>query len=378
MESNSGQLITRSFFMKRKSDFIDTHENAGCPQPQLENGGHETLRRPKDLVIIGDVFCDIIALDVKLIDSWGTDTLSKEIRVLAGGSALNIAVHGANYSVLLGSHVKIRFFSETGNDFQGDVCRRALNHLCIDSSNLNSKIGNRTGSCIVLSGATDRSFVTDRACIKDLSLNCFEEKDYLSESNGHIHIGGFYNCDTLQAEVPELLRRAKSMGMTTSLNPQYDATDDWGWMQAICPYLTFFIGNDAELASVVKSKVCCETLVNAAILLNWGCVTVIVTLGDRGVLAFQRKAHSLTDCCTSEDIECCSHPALDVDVVDTTGAGDAFVGGFLVEWMMSQQLSSSLKAGCVAAGAAVTQVGGSSSNLASLEQVSKKSPLVSM
>ena len=362
--------------MKRNRDLIVTHENASTPQPQSANCSQQTLLRLKNLVIIGDVFCDIIALDVKLIDSWGTDTLSKEIRVLAGGSALNIAIHGANYSALFGSHVKIHFFSEIGTDFQGEVCRKALNHQCIDSSKLNAKIGNRTGSCIVLSGATDRSFVTDRGCIKDLSLNCFEEKDYLSESNGHIHVGGFYNCDTLQAEVPELLKRAKSLGMTTSLNPQYDATGDWGGMQAICPYLTFFIGNDTELASVVKSKVCGETSINAAVLLNWGCATVIVTLGDRGVIAFKRKEHSKTDHCTSENLECHSHPAYNVDVVDTTGAGDAFAGGFLVEWMISQQLVPSLRAGCVASGAAVTQVGGSSSNIASLEQVSSKSQLV--
>lgn len=363
--------------MKRESNCIDTHEKAGTPRSQLAKCSQQTLRQPKDLVVVGDVFCDIIALGVKLIDTWGTDTLSSDIRVLAGGSALNIAVHGANYSALLGNNVKIRFFSETGTDFQGDVCRRALDHNCIDSSKLNAKIGNRTGSCIVLSGATDRSFVTDRGCIRDLSLNCFDEKDYLSESSGHVHVGGYYNCDTLQAEVPELFRRAKSLGMTTSLNPQYDATGDWGGMQVICPYLTFFIGNDAELASVVKSKFCCQTSINAAILLNWGCATVIVTLGDRGVLAFQRKAQSSTDYCSSENIECLSRAALDVDVVDTTGAGDAFVGGFLVEWMMSQQLSSSLRAGCVAAGAAVTQIGGSSSNLATLEQLSSKCPLES-
>jgi sugar/nucleoside kinase (ribokinase family) len=186
----------------------------------------------KEIIIIGDIYCDMIALGVKLPDAWGTDTLSKEIKVVAGGSALNITVHAANYSAHLNEIVKLHLLSCTGKDFQGQVCRDALDHRCIDRSRVIVNESVRTGSCIVLSGATDRSFITDRGCIKDLKIDWFNQKELFSTSTSHIHIGGFYNCDALQDDVCNLLMRAFEQNITTSLNPQYDATEKW-----VCIYL---------------------------------------------------------------------------------------------------------------------------------------------
>ena len=58
-------------------------------------------------------------------------------------------------------------------------------------------------------------------------------------------------------------------------------------------------------------------------------------------------------------------------VTDATGAGDAFTGGFLVEWIATADISSSLRAGCIAGGAAVTQIGGSACSSAALKQSEK-------
>ena len=44
---------------------------------------------------------------------------------------------------------------------------------------------------------------------------------------------------------------------------------------------------------------------------------------------------------------------------DTTGAGDAFTGAFLVEWMTSHDISRALKAGCIAGSGSCTKIGGS-------------------
>jgi ribokinase len=50
-------------------------------------------------------------------------------------------------------------------------------------------------------------------------------------------------------------------------------------------------------------------------------------------------------------------PAVAVDVVDTTGAGDAFAAGFLGAWLDGASNRDSLSAGCAAAARAVAQVG---------------------
>jgi sugar/nucleoside kinase (ribokinase family) len=308
----------------------------------------------KEIIVIGDIFCDIIALDVKLPDAWGTDTLSKEIKVVAGGSALNVTVHAANYSAHLNEIVKLHLLSCTGNDFQGKVCRDALNHPCIDSSRVIVNESARTGSCIVLSGASDRSFVTDRGCIKDMKIDWFNQEELFSPTTSHIHIGGFYNCDTLQEDVCDLLMRAVEQNITTSLNPQYDATEKWEGIEKLCPYVTFFISNESELTSITKSTESSSTLKKAGILLNWGCQNVVITMGNQGAISFKNDGTFI------------NQKAGIVEVVDTTGAGDGFAGGFLVEWANSHQMSSALRAGCISGSAAVTHIGGSKYSLESL------------
>jgi len=72
---------------------------------------------------------------------------------------------------------------------------------------------------------------------------------------------------------------------------------------------------------------------------------VIVTLGDRGAVAITR------------DGIVTAVPALSVPVVDTTGAGDAFVGAFLAAWLNGAGAFSAASLGCAAGSLAVTRFG---------------------
>ena len=54
-------------------------------------------------------------------------------------------------------------------------------------------------------------------------------------------------------------------------------------------------------------------------------------------------------------------PAVDVsvvDLVDTTGAGDAFAAGYLAAWMQDADPEDALTAGCALAAQVIRQVGG--------------------
>jgi ribokinase len=71
---------------------------------------------------------------------------------------------------------------------------------------------------------------------------------------------------------------------------------------------------------------------------------VIVTLGERGALALA-------------DQDVVSQPSSRVEVVDTTAAGDAFVGGFAVAWLGGAPLPEALRFGCAAGALATTRAG---------------------
>jgi len=111
------------------------------------------------------------------------------------------------------------------------------------------------------------------------------------------------------------LQEAKKLGMLTIFNPapgrQDIPQDVWQYVDIVCP-------NETEAAIITgKSKV--EGVVDAGVCAQWfikrGVKTVIITLGSQGcVVCHQRatirhvKAHNLGK------------------VVDTTGAGDCFLG----------------------------------------------------
>ena len=93
---------------------------------------------------------------------WGEDSLCKDIAIVAGGSLLNSAVHGANYSSYRQSGVQINTFGVVGRDVQGDICLKALKSNALIVNHVNESPDHSTGTCIVLSGKQDRLFVTSR------------------------------------------------------------------------------------------------------------------------------------------------------------------------------------------------------------------------
>jgi ribokinase len=72
---------------------------------------------------------------------------------------------------------------------------------------------------------------------------------------------------------------------------------------------------------------------------------VIVTLGTEGAAAVARDGAIV------------KAPALPVDVVDTTGAGDSFVGSFLAAWLNDCPLPQALDLACAAGSLQVTRFG---------------------
>lgn len=61
-------------------------------------------------------------------------------------------------------------------------------------------------------------------------------------------------------------------------------------------------------------------------------------------------------------------------VVDTTGAGDAFVAGFLLQWISFADIMKALDAGCLCGAAAVTQLGGSEAKLETIKEIEDYGP----
>src|SRR5262249_24491392 len=87
-----------------------------------------------------------------------------------------------------------------------------------------------------------------------------------------------------------------------------------------------------------------ELLGGVAALLDAGCSAVVVTRGGAGV-----------DVHTRDGVDHC--PPFDVDVLDTTGAGDAFCGALAARLALRDDLRDAVRGAAAAGALATTAVG---------------------
>lgn len=58
----------------------------------------------------------------------------------------------------------------------------------------------------MLSGMSERSFVTDRGCVNEMSLEWYGEEVQSFDGISHVHAAGYFNCQKLMTELPNYFR----------------------------------------------------------------------------------------------------------------------------------------------------------------------------
>ncbi|MDX5350754.1 MAG: ribokinase, partial [Paracoccaceae bacterium] len=139
------------------------------------------------------------------------------------------------------------------------------------------------------------------------------------------------------------LEIARAAGVTTILNPAPAAALDDA-MLALCDYLT---PNESEAETLTGLPVTnlAEAEAAADALLARGVGAVVITLGGNGAL-YRDRSRSV------------HVPVISAGpVVETTGAGDAFNGGFAVALSEGRDVVEAVRFGCATAGISVTRPG---------------------
>ncbi len=211
-----------------------------------------------------------------------------------------------------------------------------------------------TAHCIVIVADGERSFISHLGVMETFKasdtmlhelVNCRSANPTFKNHHHHIHIAGYFNMPgfsngNLKRRLQKIRekRRCNSHGLntyttTTSLVPQYDATEKWdsGILDDLLPLVDFLILNALEAGKI--SKIPIDELdggndLNRAVVFTqladffWTKspqTYVIVTLGKAGALAMYE----------GEIIASIHSPKVYNSPLDPTGAGDAFAAGFL-------------------------------------------------
>jgi ribokinase len=288
----------------------------------------------KWVTVMGSFVADF-AFRTQRLPKWGETMLGSEFRLGPGGKGSNQAVAAAR----LGG--KISFISKLGRDTLGDLARHTYAEEGIDTQYLLETREHATGGAtIIVDQQTGENaiVVVPGACFQ---LTCEE----VEQARGLIAGSSVFmtQLELPVAVVEHGLKLASTLNVTTILNPA-PALSLPESIYPLCDYLT---PNESEAAGLIGQPVTdlADAKRAADALLARGVRNVVVTLGARGALV---KNSRITE----------HVPAIDAGpVVETTGAGDAFNGGFAIALSEGQDLVAAVRFACAVAGISVTRYG---------------------
>lgn len=257
----------------------------------------------RGVLVSGNIVLDTVVRPVDEI-KWGGTIWVESMQAQLGGNGGNTAYAIAK----LGASV--RLIGALGSDEAGTRLRRILADAGVDTSRV-ARIDDDSPTTIALvkSDGT-RAFLHRPGVSRTVFSEPIEFTDELCEHSVHYHLANPYSTVRMREHAAECLRRGKARGLRTSLDTGWDSRGEWMKVLAPClPFVDILFVNDEEARRLTGRQ---DVVAASQALREGGTGTVVIKLGSEGASVDGRHV-----------------PGFPVEAVDTTGAGDCFVGGFL-------------------------------------------------
>jgi ribokinase len=287
----------------------------------------------KCLTVMGSFVADL-AFRTPQLPQWGQTIMGSEFRLGPGGKGSNQAVAAAR----LGAPVS--FISKLGRDPFGDLARDTYKKEKIDTRFLvETEHATGAASIVVHESKGENAIVVVPGACFQMTIDDVDRAKSLIESASIF-------MTQLELPLPIVehgLAIAHRAGVPTILNP----APAFELPRSVYPLCDYFTPNESEAAGLVAKPVSDIASAKRAAdeFLARGVKNVVITLGAEGALVRNREV--------TEHVR-----AIDAGpVVETTGAGDAFNGGFAVALSEGRNVVDAARFGCAVAGISVTRYG---------------------
>ena len=289
-----------------------------------------------DLLVVGDCNPDLVLHGEDVEPAFGqAERLVDEAELTIGGSGA-IAACGA---ARLGLETALA--SIVGDDPLGRFMLDALAERGVDVSGVIERSGARTGVTVVLVRGSDRAMLTAPGTITALTPDLVDPT--LLRAARHVHVSSYFLQDGLRPGLADLLREVRQSGASTSVDPNWDPTEQWnGGLLDLLDETTILFVNAEEARRIGQAGDVEEA---ARALSRDGTVLVVVKLGAEGALAVEggRVIRS---------------PAVAVEEVDAVGSGDSFDAGFLAGRLNGRGIEETLRLANACGALSMRAVGG--------------------
>ena len=287
-----------------------------------------------DVVCLGQFTADVVVTAVDSLPEQGRAISVDDISLHSGGCACNTAVALGKLGI------PTAVIGKVGCDAFGDFLINTMTDAGLDTSAMARDPSVSTSATAVLIHSDgERSFLHYGGGNAE-----FTEVDVDHELIGRtkiLHVAAAFLVGGLDGRpMARVLARAREMGVTTCLDTAWDAQGRWQLIEPCLEHVDVFFANLEEAQMITGEQGPREA---AQCLLDRGMKAAVIKLGAEG-------------CYTKTAAEAFRTPAFPVEnVVDTLGAGDAFVAGYLAgmvrQWDIrrSCRLANAVAACCVGA-----------------------------
>lgn len=287
-----------------------------------------------DVLVVGELNVDLILNQIDRPVAVGKEVLANAMTLTLGSSS---AIFASNLRTL-GS--RVTFSGKLGQDDFGDHVISALRKKGVDVSNIVSSKRTSTGATIVLNYGEDRAMVTHPGAMAEFTMQDIPGSVFTQAM--HMHVSSIFLQPGLKIDVVQLFAHAKAAGMSTSLDPQWDPSEEWDLdLHKLLPYVDVFMPNVKELeciTGIYDPLTAMKSLPAANI--------VVVKNGSVGAWLQQ-----------GDDV--IHQPSfLNRKVVDSIGAGDSFDAGFIHKYVQQRPLIECLEFAALTGAVNTTMPGG--------------------
>jgi len=291
-----------------------------------------------EAVVFGNVTLDVICRTVDEVPRYDSVTFDQVI-ISPGGCGSNVAIG------LSALGVPTALVCRLAQDEASFLIERFLKKAGIDFRYINrdSDTTSAVSVGLVDSNAQPR-FIHTPGANTGLTVDDLKIDQLIRDGARALHIAGFFVLPGLMdGRLPETLKIAKSQGLLTTL----DVVNSFRIKNPITlwpclPHLDIFLCNQVEGVSLTGEK---EPALIATKLRERGARAVIVKMGADGCLL---EYNDYSDVIPAPIVE---------NVIDTTGAGDAFASGLIASLLRGNDLETACMDGNQAGAHMVTTLG---------------------
>ena len=278
---------------------------------------------------LGRIYCDMVFTGLDGLPRLGRECFADDFALVPGGGALITAAH----LQALGRRASL--VARLGTDPLSRALEAPIGELGLDLDFLERHANAGPQLTVAMVEAGERAFLSRRA---GTARPAGFEASLISPGVRHLHIAEYATLH----EMPDALASAKARGLSVSLDPSWDDTliHDPVFFERTAG-VDIFLPNLEEAEALTGTRAPKQAL---AQLQRHFPVVALKCGGDGALLGMGEEIVAL--------------PSPRVDVIDTTGAGDAFNAGFLHAWLNEAGAQACLAAAIAAGSRSVQAAGG--------------------